>query len=129
MTAAHSDSSTDPAASAPLRVLVVEDNADAQFLLCEMLMAFGHHADGADHAEAAVDLLARSHYSVLLTDVSLPGMSGVELARRALQAQPALRVIFVSGYGEALLRHVEFPYQSLLKPFDLDKLQAMLASV
>jgi CheY-like chemotaxis protein len=117
-----------PAPSAhALRVLVVEDNLDSQYLVCEMLKAFGHEADGVGHAEGALELLADTGYDVLFTDVSLPGMSGVDLARQALRAQPALQVIFASGYGEALLRHVEFPYQSLQKPYEIEQLQAALA--
>ncbi|MES2325033.1 MAG: response regulator [Pseudomonadota bacterium] len=116
-------------AACALRILVVEDNLDAQYLVCEMLKAFGHHADGVGHAEAALALLAQASYQVLFSDVSLPGMSGVDLARQALRIQPALRVVFASGYGDALLRHVEFPYRSLQKPFELGQLQAALAGI
>ena len=112
-----------------LRVLVVEDNLDSQYLVCEMLKAFGHEADGIAHAEGALELLARASYDVLFSDVSLPGMSGVELARQALKANPRMRVIFASGYGEATLRHVEYPFQSLQKPYEIEQLQAALATI
>lgn len=118
-----------PASAGALRILVVEDNLDAQYLVCEMLNAFGHASDGVARAEAALVLLANAHYDVLFSDVSLPGMSGVELARRALAAQPGLKIIFASGYGEALLRHVDFPFVSLQKPYELEQLQAALESV
>lgn len=117
------------AAAAGLRVLVVEDNLDSQYLVCEMLKAFGHEAAGVGHAEGALDMLAAATYDVLFSDVSLPGMSGVDLARKALAAQPGLQVIFASGYGEALLRHVEFPFQSLQKPYEIEQLQAALAHI
>ncbi len=117
-----------PAAESPgaLRVLVVEDNLDSQYLVVEMLKAFGHEADGIGHGEGALPLLDGSRYDVLFSDVSLPGMSGVELARLALQRQPGLHVIFASGYGDGLLRHVEFPYRSLQKPYEIDALQAAM---
>jgi CheY-like chemotaxis protein len=114
------------AATGPLRILVVEDNLDSQYLVCEMLRAFGHHADGVGHPDDALSHLAASRYDVLFTDVSLPGMSGVELARQALGNAPAMQVIFASGYGDTLLRHVEFPYLSLQKPYELDQLQGAL---
>ena len=117
---------TAPVAQA-LRVLVVEDNPDSQYLVCEMLKAFGHEAHGEGHAEGALEQLARDTYDVLFSDVSLPGMSGVDLARRALREHPHMQVIFASGYGEALLRHVEFPFQSLQKPYEIEQLQAALA--
>jgi CheY-like chemotaxis protein len=119
----------DSAAAGPLNILVVEDNLDSQYLVCEMLRAFGHEADGVGHPNDALDRLAARRYDVLFTDVSLPGMSGVDLARRAVQETPAMRVIFASGYGDTLLRHVEFPYLSLQKPYELDQLQGALDQV
>jgi CheY-like chemotaxis protein len=120
-----------PAAHAvsPMRILVVEDNLDSQYLVCEMLRAFGHEVDGVAHPDDALAHLAAQRYDVLFSDVSLPGMSGVELARKALAAEPSLNVIFASGYGDSLLRHLEFPYQSLLKPYEIDQLQAALARI
>ncbi|NHZ80903.1 response regulator [Massilia sp. CCM 8695] len=123
-----------PAAGLPdpadgLRILVVEDNLDSQYLVVEMLRAFGHQAEGVGDAESALALLNRNSYNVLFSDVSLPGMSGVDMAREALRLQTGLNVIFASGYGDALLRHVEFAHQSLQKPYELEHLQAALATV
>lgn len=116
-------------AGGALRILVVEDNVDSQYLVCEMLRAFGHEADGVAHPDDALGLLARQRYDVLFTDVSLPGMSGVDLARRAIGDHPSMRVIFASGYGDTLLRHLDFPYQSLQKPYEIDQLQDALDAV
>lgn len=112
-----------------LHILVVEDNLDSQYLVCEMLKAFGYEADGVAHPDDALARLAANPYQVLFTDVSLPGMSGVDLAREALARYPHLKVIFASGYGDMLLRHLEFPYQSLQKPYELDQLQNALGQV
>jgi CheY-like chemotaxis protein len=116
-------------AGAALRILVVEDNLDSQYLVCEMLKAFGHEAEGVAHPTDALALLAAHRYDVLFSDVSLPGMSGVELARKAVGDQPGLKVIFASGYGDTLLRHLDFPYLSLQKPYELDQLQQALATI
>jgi CheY-like chemotaxis protein len=118
-----------PGDTAGLRILVVEDNLDSQYLVCEMLRAFGHENDGVAHGEAALEKLAGGNYNVLFTDVSLPGISGIELARRARSANPAMHVIFASGYGDALLRQVEFPYASLQKPYEIEQLQKVLADI
>lgn len=112
-----------------LQILVVEDNIDSQYLVCEMLRAFGHEADGVGHPNDALEHLAKRRYDVLFSDVSLPGMSGVDLARQAVREAPSMRVIFASGYGDTLLRHVEFPYLSLQKPYELDQLQDALDRV
>jgi CheY-like chemotaxis protein len=116
-------------APARLRILVVEDNIDSQYLVCEMLKAFGHEAEGVAHPDDALARLGAARYDVLFSDVSLPGMSGVELARQALKDNPALKVIFASGYGDTLLRHLEFPYLSLQKPYELDQLQNALETI
>jgi CheY-like chemotaxis protein len=127
--AANAAAPLEEASAGPLRILVVEDNVDSQYLVCEMLRAFGHHADGVGHPDDALSLLAAGSYDVLFTDVSLPGMSGVDLARKAHGDAPSMQVIFASGYGDTLLRHVEFPYLSLQKPYELDQLQSALDAV
>jgi len=116
----------EPESGGALRILVVEDNVDSQYLVCEMLKAFGHEADGVAHPDDALGLMASQRYDVLFTDVSLPGMSGVDLAKRAVLDRPAMRVIFASGYGDTLLRNLDFPYQSLQKPYEIDQLQDAL---
>jgi CheY-like chemotaxis protein len=115
--------------SGALRILVVEDNADAQYLVCETLRALGHGVSAALSAEDALPLLAAQPCDVLFTDVSLPGMSGVELARQALRSHPAMAIMFASGYGDELTRHLEFPSRSLQKPYDIDQLQAALDDI
>lgn len=117
------------AAPHALHVLVVEDNLDSQYLVCEMLKAFGHDAQGVADGEAALDLLRASHYDVLFSDVSLPGISGIELARQALGLQDGLRVVFASGFGEGLLQQLDFPYLSLQKPYEMEQLQGALDTI
>jgi CheY-like chemotaxis protein len=118
-----------PEGARPLRILVVEDNADARYLVCETLRALGHEVQAAATGEDALPELAGQPFDVLFTDVSLPGMSGVELARQALRQAPTLQLLFASGYGDELTRHLEFPAQSLQKPYDIEQLQAALAQI
>jgi CheY-like chemotaxis protein len=123
-----------PAESAPAtltvaRILVVEDNVDAQFLVCEMLSALGHEAEGAGDADLALALLAKNHFDLLFTDVNLPGMSGVDLARKVVAEYPQMKIVFASGYGAGTSKHVDFPSVSLPKPYDMDQLEAALKSL
>ncbi|MEV4781951.1 response regulator [Burkholderia sp. LMU1-1-1.1] len=113
----------------PLRLLVVEDNADARYLVCETLRALGHEVHPAASGEEALPELSRQSFDILFTDVSLPGMSGVDLARRALQLAPGLELMFASGYGDELTRHLEFPARSLQKPYDIEQLQSALDQI
>jgi CheY-like chemotaxis protein len=116
-------------AAQSLSVLVVEDNLDAQYLVCEMLRTFGHQVDAAPSGEEALRLLAGGTYHVLLSDVSLPGISGVDLARAALRDKPTLRVVFASGYSSSLTEHLDFPAMSIQKPYDIEQLQGILSDI
>ncbi|MES2259338.1 MAG: response regulator [Pseudomonadota bacterium] len=111
-----------PDAGAGLRILVVEDNEDARDMLCQMLTMFGHQPQCVGSAEAALPLLGAA--DLLLTDVRLPAMSGIELARLALQSHPALRIVFISG---AHVPTLEFPAVVLQKPYAIEQLQAALS--
>lgn len=115
--------------TAPMRLLVVEDNADARYLVCETLRALGHDVQAVASGEDALPQLAAQHFDVLFTDVSLPGMSGVDLARQARRQHPHLALLFASGYGDELTRRLEFPARSLQKPYDIEHLQAVLEQI
>jgi signal transduction histidine kinase/DNA-binding response OmpR family regulator len=112
-----------------LRILVVEDNEDAQKMVCELLMALGYRVQGVSDAEKALDALAENRFDVLFTDVSLPGMSGVDLARKAINEAPALKVIFSSGYGAVESGDLGFKSASLPKPYNLKRLQQVLTDI
>ena len=115
--------------AAPLRLLVVEDNADARYLVCETLRALGHEVQAVASGEDALPQLGTQQFDVLFTDVSLPGMSGVDLARHARSTRPQLALLFASGYGDELTRRLEFPARTLQKPYDIEQLQAVLEQV
>jgi signal transduction histidine kinase/DNA-binding response OmpR family regulator len=111
-----------------LQVLVVEDNRDARLMLVELLTVLGHGVESAGNAEDALGLLANRRFDVLLTDVTLPGMSGLELARRAVRSGHAFRrIVFSSGHGAAISEGFEYDSTTLPKPFDLASLQRVLA--
>jgi CheY-like chemotaxis protein len=111
--------------AASLRVLVVEDNQDSLQMVCELVGMLGHTVSGVGDGEAAWDLLQSQDFDVLFTDVSLPGMSGIELARQVHASKP-LRIIFSTGYGKEALEHLEFAATCLRKPYDLMDLQGAL---
>ncbi|MCF8206457.1 MAG: response regulator [Methylotenera sp.] len=110
-----------------LRTLFVEDNAELREQIGELLAEEGLVVVGCDSAEAALQRYAAERFDLVVTDVSLPQMSGVDLARAILRAQPNAWVVFLSGYafGHELASfgpHV----RALLKPFELDDLQALI---
>lgn len=122
---APAESAKPPGSLASLRILVVEDNSDAQQMLCEVLGVLGHYARGASNAEEALEALRDEAFQVLLTDVGLPGKSGLELAHEAAHAYPSLQIIFSSGYGT--VSDEKLAALSLPKPYDLEKIMDVLA--
>ena len=110
-------------------VLLVDDCVDALMPLAALLEMIGAEVDTADNGHTALQRLRQAHFDVLVSDLRMPGMSGVDLARQARRDQPSLEVLFASGYGDELTRHLEFPARSLQKPYDLDVLQDALQQI
>jgi two-component system, chemotaxis family, CheB/CheR fusion protein len=97
------DQSALPALPAGMTVVVVEDNADSRDMLCTMLVHAGLTCHGASDAFAALRLLDEVLPHVVILDVGLPGMDGLELARR-IREHPRhrrARLIALTGYGQA----------------------------
>ncbi|CAN5215168.1 hypothetical protein BH09PSE6_BH09PSE6_02620 [soil metagenome] len=113
-----------------MNILYVEDNEAVRSIGVEFIEEIGHHVVGCETAEIAIDALKTQSFEVLLTDVSLPGMSGADLARIVAKEYPAMRLIMASGYGwQRELDSIGPRVLSLPKPFDLDELESMLAGI
>ncbi len=108
------------------QVIVVEDHAELRHMACELIKVLGHAAEGAASGEQALSLIDQYPFDTLLSDVTLPGMNGIDLARHLLRRQPALKIILTSGYGKAVGSEVEFPCAFLAKPYTLEELKTVL---
>ncbi|MCW2241513.1 hybrid sensor histidine kinase/response regulator [Azospirillum canadense] len=112
------------------RILLVEDDALIQMTTLEMLEALGHTVTAVSDAEEAQRVLADGNFDVLFTDVSLPGRSGVELARQAVRQTPQLQVIIASGFGDDLAAEqtkAGLNAVALSKPYTLDGIERALS--
>ena len=110
--------------------LYVEDDADIREGV-EAVMAAAHRAiTCAPHAEAALALGDGARFDVLVTDISLPGMSGVDLARRWLAHDPRRHVLLLSGYAfEHGLASIGPNVRALLKSAEPEELEAALLRI
>jgi len=119
-------SDDDPSPSAPRgrgeAVLVVEDADAVRVLTGRILYSAGYQVISVESGATALERLDTC--DVLVTDVVMPGMSGVELVVQARERRPELPVIFVSGYtGDATIAGSDDPMTAFLaKPFDGDDL-------
>ena len=87
-------------------ILVVDDDASLREVTCEILRGGGYTVIEAESPARALQV-AESHSSVidfLLTDVIMPKMNGRELATRLVQARPAMKVLYVSGYADGVVQ-------------------------
>lgn len=121
-----------PAPARPLRVLLAEDNEDARTMIAELLGGRGHAVVSVPDGEQALERLQRESFDVLLSDIGLPGIDGLELARRA-RALPSLRdlrMVAITGYGQENDRRrcLEAGFDAhLVKPVATPELEALLA--
>jgi two-component system CheB/CheR fusion protein len=85
-------------------VLVVEDNEALRRVVTRQLGELGYRVLAAENAAAGLELLDRQSIDLLLTDIVMPGgINGRELARRARQRWPEIKIVFTSGFSEARL--------------------------
>ncbi len=117
----------------PLRVLVVDDHADLVDSLATVIEHFGHHVQRAATGDEALTQMEEWAPELALIDVSLPGMSGYQVAERA-RMHPwgqAMTLVAMTGWGgsEERQRSLAAGFdQHFLKPLDLDGLCALLVS-
>jgi PAS domain S-box-containing protein len=113
------------------RILIIEDNTDAATMLGYLLEAQGHQVELVASGQEGLEILAERPIDVVLCDIGLPGMSGLEFAR-AVRADPALHNILLvatTGYGqpEDIRRSTSAGFdEHLVKPIDLDALADLL---
>ncbi|WP_456419167.1 response regulator, partial [Thermovibrio sp.] len=81
------------------RVLLVEDDRTQRELLTELLEEEGFSVTSASSGERALDLFRKEHYDAVITDVRLPGMSGLELLQKLKELEPAVEIIVITAFS------------------------------
>jgi PAS domain S-box-containing protein len=111
-------------------MLVVDDDIDVRELTADYLKDCGYSVLVADSGQAALDLLEEHKADLLLVDFAMPGMNGAEVVRRARLIDPALRVVFMTGYADVDALTVHAPPQDILrKPFRFTTLNEQISKV
>jgi CheY-like chemotaxis protein len=130
-TGASNGNTAHPAGQGGHIVLVVEDDADVRSVTVARLQELGHRVLEVDNAKAALAILGQdTPIDLLFTDIAMPGgMNGLELARRAQQLRPDMKVIFVSGYTSAIHTEGGVGGEFLQKPYRFEQLDKALKRV
>lgn len=107
------------------RILIAEDDDSMRHFLARALERAGHEVLAVRHGLDALPVLAEGRFDLLLADIVMPEMDGIELARRAAAIDPRLSVIFITGFAAVAVsqKAVSEPATKVLsKPFHLREL-------
>jgi two-component system cell cycle response regulator CpdR len=117
------------------KILIAEDDASMRNFLAMALARAGHEVESCADGLLALAALEREAFDLLLADIVMPGMDGIELSQKAATLRPALRVMFITGFaGVAMNQHpAGAPGPRVLsKPFHLkelvDQVESLLAA-
>jgi PAS domain S-box-containing protein len=134
----HEDSDHEAAPSAETakageRILVVEDEPLVREVSTQILESLGYRVVAAGNATEAMAVVEGDmHFDMIVTDVGLPGVNGVQLVEMILQRRPGLKVVFVTGYGQnAIIDGANLPVGAglLNKPFNTSSLGAKVQEI
>lgn len=110
-------------------ILVVDDEPLALRAIQRLIKRLGHEIHTVERGKEALRLINKESFDLLITDVNMPQMSGFELALKARQTKPNLKVIFICGYPPETLVDVPQPSTVLGKPFSQQELLSTLKDV
>ena len=107
-----------------IRILLAEDDEAMRTYLARALEQAGYTVDAVDRGTAALPLLESEEYDLLLSDIVMPEMDGIELAQRCAEISPNTRVMFITGFAAVSLKASrDAPRAKVLsKPFHLKDL-------
>src|ERR1700675_64008 len=111
------------------RLLIVDDEAELKSALCETLADEGYETVGATSGAEGLKALETHDFDVLLSDLMMPGMDGIQLLRKALDIDPNLVGIIMTGQGtipSAIQAMKVGAFDYLLKPFNLQMMLPIL---
>ena len=113
-------------------ILIVEDNPNMSSLLEEMLEVFDYKSVRADSGKDALDKLELEKFAMVITDMKMPNMTGLELLKNIKEKNPKMPVVLISGYSIRELQHdpnAPKPDGFLSKPFLMSDIEKLLNSL
>jgi two-component system, response regulator, stage 0 sporulation protein F len=117
---------------AKTKILIVDDAGPVVVLCVNVLQALGYAVKGANRGEAAVELMRREPFDLMVLDYKMPGMTGFEVFQQARALHPGMAVVLVTGHGtpEIINEANRMGFSAiLLKPFTSDELRGTVEKV
>jgi two-component system, NtrC family, sensor kinase len=112
------------------KALLVEDHPEVSMVAQDYLAQCGYEVQHAASAEAALEILRRdSAIELVLSDIVMPGMSGLELGRRIRRDHPGAAIVLASGYSDKASEALREGFVLLHKPYSLDALRKVLGQM
>jgi len=112
------------------RILYVEDNDIVREITTELLMENHPHVTASRTAEEALEQFKGAAFDVVITDISLPAMSGLDLSRTILDLKPNMPIIVASGYFMDLSLQTFGPsVRAIIKPFEVEEIDALITEL
>ena len=115
------------------RILLAEDDDQLRIFLSRGLQRAGHLVDSVGDGAAALALAQEHNFDLLLADVVMPELDGIELAREVAQRQPGIRIMFITGFAAVAMREEGLSRNRprvMAKPFHLrhliEEIEALL---
>jgi len=110
-------------ASYDLNILLVEDEDAIRKAIQDNLTLENYHVQGTDNGVDGLDLYYQSTFNIVILDINMPQMNGIEVARRILQTNPEQKLIFITGFSEIpLSKDIRAHVEILQKPFSIQLL-------
>ena len=85
------------------KILLAEDDDDMRNFLVKALEKAGHEVTSFGEGASAFEEIKHASFDLLLTDIVMPEMDGIELARRAAELDPAMKIMFITGFAAVAL--------------------------
>jgi DNA-binding NtrC family response regulator len=114
------------------KILIVDDELIVRESLGGWLERDGHKVDRAASGEEALEKCASTRYDILLLDIKMEGMSGLEVLKKVKENDPDVSVVMITAYGSipsAIEAMKNGAYEYLLKPFDPDELMVLIEKI
>ncbi len=113
-----------------LRILYVEDNPLVREVTSELLAQEQRQVVALATAEEALDEFKVAPFDVVITDISLPQMSGLELARNILELNPGVPIIIASGYAlTSVVQNLGPKVRTIVKPFEAEQIDLLITDL